>query len=86
MKGERFKVVVICEGINCPYLSSNGFCRRRAVSILNGGCEYFQKGLRKEEPLYFDSYKKSYMEQEREEAVERLAGVLSLIAKQKEGK
>lgn len=79
-------MVVICEGINCPYVSSNGFCRRRVVSILNGGCEYFQKGLRKEEPLYLDGYKKSYMEQEREEAVERLAGVLSLIAKQKEGK
>lgn len=42
--------------------------------------------MRKEEPLYLDGYQKSYMEQEREEAVERLAGVLSLIAKQKEGK
>lgn len=86
MKGERFKVVVICEGVNCPYVSPNGFCRRRVVSILNGGCEYLQKGMRKEEPLYFDVYRKSYMEQEREEAVEKFAGVLSLIAKQKEGK
>ena len=86
MKGERFKVVVICNRIDCPYRSVNGFCRRRVLSIFNGGCEYLQKGWRKEEPLYFDGYKKSYMEQEREEAVERLAGILSLIAKQKEGK
>ena len=86
MKGERFKVVVVCKGVNCPYLSPSGFCRRRVVSILNGGCEYLQKGMRKEEPLYLNGYVKSYMEQEREEAVERLAGVLSLIAKQKEGK
>ena len=86
MKGERFKVVVICKGVNCPYVSPNGFCRRRIVSILNGGCEYLQKGMRKEEPLYLDGHVKSYMEQEREEAMERLTGVFSLIAKQKEGK
>lgn len=79
-------MVVICKNVNCPYVSVNGFCRRRVLSLLNGGCEYLQKGMRKEEPLYFDGYKKSYMEQEREEAVERLAGVLSLIAEQKEGK
>lgn len=86
MKGERFKVVVVCKGVNCPYVNPSGFCRRRVVSILNGGCEYLQKGMRKEEPLYFDVYRKSYMEQEREEAIEKFAGVLSLIAKQKEGK
>ena len=79
-------MVVICKNVNCPYVSTNGFCRRRVLSLLNGGCEYLQKGMRKEEPLYLDGYKKSYMEQEREEAVERLAGVLSLIAEQKEGK
>lgn len=79
-------MVVICKNVNCPYVSTNGFCRRRVLSLLNGGCEYLQKGMRKEEPLYFDGYKKSYMEQEREEAVERLAGVLSLIAEQKKGK
>lgn len=79
-------MTVICDRIDCPYRSTNGFCRRRVLSILNGGCEYLQKGMRKEIPLYLDGYKKSYMEQEREEAVERLAGVLSLIAKQKEGK
>lgn len=86
MKGERFKVVVVCKGVNCPYVSSSGFCRRRVVSILNGGCEYLQKGMRKEEPLYLDGHVKSYMEQEREEAMERLTGVFSLIAEQKEGK
>lgn len=86
MKGERFKVVVICKGVNCPYVSPSGFCRRRVVSILNGGCEYLQKGMRKEEPLYLDGHVKSYMEQEREEAMERLTGVFSLIAKQEEGK
>lgn len=85
MKGERFKVVVVCKGVICPYVSPSGFCRRRVVSISNGCCEYLQKG-RKEEPLYFDGHVKSYMEQEREEAMERLTGVLSLIAKQKEGK
>ena len=79
-------MVVICKNVNCPYVSTNGFCKRRVLSLLNGGCEYLQKGMRKEEPLYLDGYKKSYMEQEREEAVERLAGVLSLIAEQKEGK
>ena len=79
-------MTVICDRIDCPYRSTNGFCRRRVLSILNGGCEYLQKGMRKEIPLYLDGYKKSYMEQEREEAVERLVGVLSLIAKQKEGK
>jgi hypothetical protein len=79
-------VVVICKGIECPYVSPNGFCRRRVVSILNGGCEYLQKGLRKEEPLYFDTYRKSYLEQEKEKKREELTGVLSLIAKQKEGK
>lgn len=79
-------MTVICDIMSCPYRSTNGFCRRRVLSILNGGCEYLQKGMRKEEPLYFDGYKKSYMEQEREEAVEKLAGVLSLIVKQKEGK
>lgn len=79
-------MVVICKGFICPYISKNGFCRRRVISILNGGCEYLQKGMRKEEPLYFDGYKKSYIEQEREEAVEKLAGVLSIAAKQKEGK
>ena len=78
-------MTVICNMMACPYRSVNGFCRRRVVSILNGGCEYLQKGLRKEEPLYFDSYTKSYMEQEREEALERLTGVFSLIAEQKEG-
>lgn len=79
-------MTVICNMMACPYRSVNGFCRRRILSIFDGGCEYLQKGIRKEEPLYFDGYIKSYMEQEREEAVERLAGVLSLIAKQKEGK
>ena len=79
-------MVVVCQGIHCPYVSSSGFCRRRVVSILNGGCEYFQQGLRKEEPLYFNGYVKSKMEQEREEAVEKLAGILSIVAKQKEGK
>jgi hypothetical protein len=79
-------VVVICKGIGCPYVSPNGFCRRRVVSILNGGCEYLQKGLRKEEPLYFDTYRKSYLEQEKEKKREELVGVFSLIAKQKEGK
>ena len=79
-------MTVVCNRSDCPYRSTNNFCRRRVLSILNGGCEYLQKGMRKEMPLYFDGYKKSYMEQEREEAVERLAGVLSLIAKQKEGK
>jgi hypothetical protein len=72
--------------MSCPYRSTNGFCRRRVLSILNGGCEYLQKGMRKEEPLYFDGYKKSYMEQEREEAVEKFVGILSLVAEQKEGK
>lgn len=78
-------MVVTCNYAICPYHSQNNFCRRRVVSIVNGGCEYLQKGLRKEEPLYFDSYTKSYMEQEREEALERLTGVFSLIAEQKEG-
>lgn len=79
-------MVVICKNVSCPYVSPSGFCRRRVVSLLNGGCEYLQKGMRKEEPLYFNGYMKSYMEQEREEAVERLAGVLSLVAEQKKGK
>ena len=79
-------MVVICKGINCPYVSPSGFCKRRVVSILNGGCEYLQKGLRKEEPLYFDTYRKSYLEQEKKKKREELAGVLYLIAKQKEGK
>lgn len=79
-------MVVICKGINCPYVSPSGFCKRRVVSLSNGGCEYLQKGLRKEEPLYFDTYRKSYLEQEKEKKREELAGVLSLIAKQKEGK
>lgn len=79
-------MVVICKGFTCPYISKNGFCRRRVVSILNGGCEYLQKGMRKEEPLYFDGYKKSYMEQEKEKKREELVGVFSLITKQKEGK
>ena len=79
-------MTVICDMMSCPYRSTNGFCRRRVISIFNGVCEYYKWGMRKEEPLYFDGYKKSYMEQEREEAVERLAGVLSLIAEQKEGK
>ena len=78
-------MVVICKNVNCPYVSTNGFCRRRVLSLLNGRCEYLQKGLRKEEPLYFDKYVPSYMEQEREEALERLTGVFSLIAEQKEG-
>ena len=86
MKVQRFIVVVRIKVVNCPYVSPSGFCRRRVVSILNGGCEYLQKGMRREEPLYFDIYRKSYMEQEREEAMEKFAGVLSLIAKQKEGK
>lgn len=79
-------MVVICKGFNCPYVSPSGFCKRRVVSILNGGCEYLQKGLRKEEPLYFDTYRKSYLEQEKEKKREELVGVFSLIAKQKEGK
>jgi len=80
-------VVVVCKGVNCPYVSPSGFCRRRVTSILMGRCEYLtMKELRKEEPVYFNGYVKSKMEQEREEAVEKLAGVLSLIAKQKEGK
>ena len=78
-------MTVICDMMSCPYRSTNGFCRRRVLSILNGGCEYLQKGMRKETPLYLDGYKKSYMEQEREEALERLTGVFSLIAEQKEG-
>ena len=78
-------MIVTCNYTVCPYHSQNNFCRRRVVSIVNGGCEYLQKGLRKEEPLYFDSYTKSYMEQEREEALERVTGVFSLIAEQKEG-
>ena len=88
MEGERLKMVVVCKGVNCPYVSPSGFCRRRVTSILNGRCEYLtMKELRKEEePLYFNGHVKSYMEQEREEAMERLTGVLSLIAKQKEGK
>ena len=80
-------MTVVCKGVPCPYVSPNGFCRRRVTSILNGRCEYLtMKELRKEEPLYFDGYKKSYMEQERDEALEKLTGVFSLIAKQKEGK
>jgi len=80
-------MVVICKGVNCPYVSPNGFCRRRVTSILMGRCEYLtMKELRKEEPIYFNGYVKSKMEQEREEAIEKFAGVLSLIAKQKEGK
>lgn len=79
-------MTVICNMMSCPYRSINGFCRRRVLSILNGGCEYLQKGMRKETPLYLDGYKKSYMEQEREEAVEKFVGILSLIAEQKEGK
>ena len=79
-------MVVICKGINCPYVSPSGFCKRRVISLLNGGCEYLQKGLRKEEPLYFDTYRKSYLEQEKEKKREELVGVFSLIAKQKEGK
>ena len=79
-------MTVICNMMACPYRSVNGFCRRRVLSIFDGGCGYLQKGMRKEEPLYFDGYKKSYMEQERDEAIEKLAGVLSLIAEQKEGK
>ena len=79
-------MVVICKGINCPYVSPSGFCKRRVVSLLNGGCEYLQKGLRKEEPLYFDTYRKSYLEQEKEKKREELTGVLFLISKQKEGK
>lgn len=79
-------MTVICNRSECPYRSVNGFCRRRVISIFNGVCEYYKWGMRKEEPLYLDGYKKSYMEQEREEAVEKLAGVLSLIAEQKEGK
>lgn len=79
-------MVVICKGINCPYLSPSGFCKRRVVSLLNGGCEYLQKGMRTEDPLYFDTYRKSYLEQEKEKKREELVGVLSLIAKQKEGK
>lgn len=80
-------MVVVCKGVNCPYVSPNGFCRRRVTSILMGRCEYLiMKELRKEEPIYFNGYVKSKMEQEREEAIERLAGVLSIVAKQKEGK
>ena len=78
-------MVVICNYTACPYHSQNNFCRRRVVSIVAGGCDYLQKGLRKEEPLYFDKYIPSYMEQEREKALEELTGVFSLIAKQKEG-
>lgn len=78
-------MVVICNYTACPYHSQNNFCRRRVISIVAGGCDYLQKGLRKEEPLYFDKYVPSYMEQEREKALEELTGVFSLIAKQKEG-
>lgn len=78
-------MVVICNYTACPYHSQNNFCRRRVISIVAGGCDYLQKGLRKEEPLYFDKYIPSYMEQEREKALEELTGVFSLIAKQKEG-
>lgn len=77
-------MIVTCNYTTCPYHSQNNFCRRRVISIVAGGCDYLQKGLRKEEPLYFDSYTKSYMEQEREKALEELTGVFSLIAKQKE--
>lgn len=79
-------MVVICKNVNCPYVSPSGFCKRRVVSLLNGGCEYLQKGMRMEDPLYFDTYKKSYLEQEKEKKREELVGVFSLIAKQKEGK
>ena len=78
-------MIVTCNYTTCPYHSQNNFCRRRVVSIVAGGCDYLQKGLRKEEPLYFDKYIPSYMEQEREKALEELTGVFSLIAKQKEG-
>ena len=78
-------MIVTCNYTACPYHSQNNFCRRRVVSIVAGGCDYLQKGLRKEEPLYFDKYIPSYMEQEREKALEELTGVFSLIAKQKEG-
>ena len=78
-------MIVTCNYTTCPYHSQNNFCRRRVVSIVAGGCDYLQKGLRKEEPLYFDKYVPSYMEQEREKALEELTGVFSLIAKQKEG-
>ena len=79
-------MVVTCKNINCPYVSPSGFCKRRVISLLNGGCEYLQKGMRMEDPLYFDIYRKSYLEQEKEKKREELVGVLSLIAKQKEGK
>lgn len=79
-------MVVICKNVNCPYVSPSGFCKRRIVSLLNGGCEYLQKGMRREDPLYFDTYRKSYLEQEKEKKREELVGVFSLIAKQKEGK
>lgn len=84
---EQESMIVVCNNGSCQYLSGNGFCRRRVVSIINGRCEYLtMKELRKEEPVYFDGYVKSKMEQEREEAVEKLAGILSIVAKQKEDK
>ena len=49
-------MIVTCNYTACPYHSQNNFCRRRVVSIVAGGCDYLQKGLRKEEPLYFDNY------------------------------
>ena len=78
-------MIVVCNNGSCQYLSRNGFCRRRVVSIINGGCSYARNPV-KEEPVYYNNYVPSYMEQEREEAVEKLAGILSIVAKQKEGK
>lgn len=78
-------MVVVCNNGSCQYLSGNGFCRRRVVSIVYGGCSYARKPV-VEEPVYYDKYVPSYMEQERNKELEKLTGIFSLIAKQKEDK
>lgn len=78
-------MVVVCNNGSCQYLSGNGFCRRRVVSIINGGCSYARNPVM-EEPIYYNNYVPSYIEQERSKELEKLTGVFALIAKQKEGK
>lgn len=78
-------MVVVCNNRSCQYLSGNGFCRRRVVSIVNGGCSYARNPV-VEEPIYYDKYVPSYMEQERNKELEKLTGIFLLIAEQKEDK
>ena len=78
-------MVVVCNNESCQYLSGNGFCRRRVVSIVNGGCSYVRKPV-VEEPVYYDKYVPSYMEQKRDKELEKLTGMFALIAEQKKGK